>query len=357
MASELVYLFEQIAREKGIEKNILARVVESALISASRKNFGINNLPIHVDEQGNSVKFMCKKKVVTQIFTKLLEISMEDALKLDPEIKLNDNILVELDLKDFGRNAAQTAKQVIIQKLKEAEREILYKEFKDKQGEIISGVVHRKDAKGLIINLRKIDGILPKKEQVPNESYNVGDHLKVYVLQVSINSKDSMVVLSRAHTEFLRKLFEQEIPEIRDNIITIKAVAREPGQRSKIAVVSSDHNIDSVGTCVGVRGSRVHSIIYELKGEKIDIIKWSSDPKIFISNALNPAKITEVTLDEKNKTANVVVARDQLSFAIGKHGQNARLTARLTNWKIDIKCNEESKEEQSKKIFTTSEND
>ncbi|MBI4651534.1 transcription termination/antitermination protein NusA [Candidatus Desantisbacteria bacterium] len=352
MASELVYLFEQIAREKGIERNILARVVESALVSASRKNFGINNLPIHVDEQGNSVKFMCKKKVVTETHTKLLEISVEDALKLDPEIKLNDNILVELDLKDFGRNAAQTAKQVII-----AEREILYKEFKDKQGEIISGVIHRKDAKGLIINLRKIDGVLPKKEQVPGESYNVGEHLKVYVLQVSTNARDSMVVLSRAHPEFLRKLFEQEIPEIRDNIITIKAVAREPGQRSKIAVVSSDHNIDSVGTCVGVRGSRVHSIIYELRGEKIDIIKWSSDPKIFISNALNPAKITEVTLDEKNKTANVVVTRDQLSFAIGKHGQNARLTARLTNWKIDIKCNEELKDEQQKKIFTTGEND
>ncbi|MBI5418148.1 transcription termination/antitermination protein NusA [Candidatus Poribacteria bacterium] len=343
MASELAHLFEQISREKGIEKSILARVVESALISASRKSFGINNLPIHIEESDNTVKFLCKKKVVEAPHNNLLEISLENAIKINSEIKLDDIILVELDLKDFGRNAAQTAKQVIMQKLREAEREIILKEFKEKEGDIISGVIHRRENNELIINLGKIDGVVTGKELVPGETYNVGDHLRFYVLQVTVNSKGPVVLLSRSHPELLRKLFEQEIPEISNNIITIKSVAREPGQRSKIAVISTDRNIDCVGTCVGVKGSRVHSIIYELKGEKIDIIQWAADPKVFITNALSPAKISIVTLDEKNKIATVVVARDQLSLAIGKHGQNARLTAKLTNWKVDIKCEDEPK--------------
>ncbi|MBI5206769.1 MAG: transcription termination/antitermination protein NusA [Candidatus Firestonebacteria bacterium] len=343
MASELVYLFEQIAREKGIEKSILARVVESALISASRKNFGINNLPIQVEESENTVKFICRKKVVKEPRIRLLEISLEDAKKVNPEIKLDDIISIDLDLKDFGRNAAQTAKQVIMQKLREAEREIVYKEFKEKEGQIISGVIHQKDNKDYIINIGKIEGVLPKREQVPCENYSIGDHMKFYVLQVSITSKGSKVILSRAHNDFLYKLFEQEIPEMAEKIISIKAVAREPGQRSKVAVLSTDRNIDSVGTCVGIKGSRVHSIIYELGGEKIDIIQWSSDPKIFITNALNPAKISSVILDEKNKIAMIIVPRSQLSLAIGKHGQNARLTAKLTNWKVDVKTEEEIK--------------
>ncbi len=348
MVNELVYLFEQIAREKGIERNMLARVIESALVSASKKSFGMNSpINIHIEEQNNSVKFMCKKKVVLEPINSLLEISLNDAQKINPDLKTNDVILIDIDLKDFGRNAAQTARQIITQKLREAERDIQFKEFKEKEGELITGVIHRKDNKDYIVNLGKIEGVLPKKEQTPSETYNIGGHMKFYILYVSSGSHVYNLTLSRIHTSLLLRLFEQEIPEISNNIITIKAIAREPGQRSKVAVSSSDRNIDSVGTCVGMKGSRVHSIIYELQGEKIDIIQWSNDPKIFISNALNPAKITEVILDEKNKIATVIVARDQLSLAIGKHGQNARLTARLTNWKVDIRCSDEMKKENN----------
>ena len=335
---ELILALEDLEKEKGIKKEYLLESIETALLTAYKRNFdALENVKVVMDPQTGATHVYSIKEVVENAKDNALEINLEEARKINKEANIGDSVEVEIVPRNFGRIAAQTAKQVIIQKLREAEREIIYTEFNDRKGEIVSGIIQKADKNIVVMDLGRLEGIMPTKEQVPTEKYKVNDKIKGYVLDVERGAKGApQVIVSRSHPDFVRKLLEFEIPEIYEGVIEIKSVARDPGYRSKVAVYSPDPNIDPVGSCVGQKGVRIQNIINELNGEKIDVIEWSEDPAIFIAAALLPAQVLAVDVKE-DKFAQVIVPDDQLSLAIGKAGQNARLAARLTNWKIDIK--------------------
>ncbi|MDI3540492.1 MAG: transcription termination/antitermination protein NusA [Thermosediminibacterales bacterium] len=338
MNIEFIEAIEQIGKEKGISKEILIEAIEAALISAYKKNFGTaQNVKVYIERDTGEVKVFAQKSVVENVENELLEISVEEAKKYNPRYQQGDILEIEVTPKKFGRIAAQTAKQVVVQRIKEAERNVIYDEFSGRESDIVTGVIQRIDKKNVYIDLGRVEAILMPTEQTPNEEYIQGNRIKTYILEVKKTTKGPQIFVSRTHPGLVKRLFELEVPEIHDGIVEIKGIAREAGSRTKIAVHSRDENVDPVGSCVGPKGARVQAVVDELNGEKIDIIKWSKDPAQFIANSLSPAKVTSVNVNESEKIANVVVEDYQLSLAIGKEGQNARLAAKLTGWKIDIK--------------------
>ncbi len=343
---ELVLALEELENEKGIKKSYLIEAIEQALLTAYKRNFdSAENVKVVMDQETGAAHLYAVKEVVEAVEDSKLQISLEEAKSISKKLEIGDSVDIEMVPKDFGRIAAQTAKQVIIQKLREAEREIIYTEFNDRKGEIVSGLVQKADANIIVMDLGKLEGIMPKKEQIPTERYKVNDKVRGYVLDVIKGLKGTpQVIVSRACPDFVRKLFEFEIPEIYEGLIEIKSVSRDAGYRSKVAVYSNNENIDPVGSCVGQKGVRIQNIINELNGEKIDVIEWNKDPSIYIASALLPAKVMAVDIKEEEKFAQVIVPDDQLSLAIGKSGQNARLAAKLTNWKIDIKSESQFRE-------------
>lgn len=336
---ELIQALDELEKEKGIQKSYMIEAIETALVTAYKRNFdSAENVKVVMDNQTGEAHIYSVKEIVEAVEDSKLQIKIEEAKKISKKAEIGETIDVELVPKNFGRIAAQTAKQVIIQKLREAERDVIYAEYNDRKGEIVSGIIQKADTGIVIMDLGKLEGIMPKKEQIPTEHYKVNDKIKGYVLDVVKGTKGvPQVIVSRAAGDFVRKLFEFEIPEIYEGVIEIKSVSRDPGSRCKVAVYSVNENIDPVGSCVGQKGIRIQNIINELNGEKIDVIEWDPDPAIYISSALLPAKVMAVDIKEEEKFAQVIVPDDQLSLAIGKAGQNARLAAKLTNWKIDIK--------------------
>lgn len=337
MVSELTRVIDQVSREKGVERKVLIRSLEEAVKAAAKKKFGHNyDLEVNYNEELGEVEVFEFKEVVEEVTNDHLQISLEEAKKIDPESEVGDSLGIKMDTDSFGRIAAQSAKQVIMQRLREAERDIVYDDYKGRRGEIIHGIVQRFDKGSIIVNLGRTEAELPLKEQIPKESYKQGDRIRAYVLDVKQFSRGPQIILSRTHPNFLSALFENEVPEIAEGIVRIVQVAREPGSRAKIAVSSKDSDVDPVGACVGMKGTRVQAIVQELRGEKIDIVTWDSDPAKFICNALAPAEITRVIVDEANQSMEVVVPDDQLSLAIGKRGQNVRLASRLSGWNLDV---------------------
>lgn len=344
MPSNLNYIIEQVGKDKGIDRKVIIDALEQAVLTASRKKYGHQGeIEVRYNEEAGEIELFQFKQVVVDVVDPPSEISLEEAQDLDSEAQIGDSLGVKLTT-DFGRIGAQTAKQVIIQKVREAERENVFNEFKDRKGDIVSGAVQRMEKGNLYINVGRTEAVLLGKEQIPGEIYRQGDRLRAYILDVQKNSKGVQIFLSRTHPGFLVKLFESEVPEISEGIIKIISAAREPGERAKISVYSSNRDVDPVGACVGMRGSRVQNVVQELRGERIDIIPWNQDQAKYICNALAPAKISRVYIDEENRHMEVIVADDQLSLAIGKKGQNVRLASKLTGWKIDIKS--ESKMEK-----------
>ena len=348
-SKELIIAMEELEKEKGIKKEYLLESIETALVTAYKRNFdSVENVKITMDKETGEIHVYAEKDIVEKpedIEDVKLQITLEEARKLDAKLQVGDKAEIELVPKNFGRIAAQTAKQVIIQKIREASRNFLFDEFNERKGEIVSGIVQKADGGVVVMDLGKLEGIMPVKEQVPTERYHVNDKIRAYIVDVERGIKGApQVIVSRAHPDFVRKLFELEIPEIYEGVIEIKNVSRDPGNRSKVAVYSPNENIDPVGSCVGQKGIRIQNIINELNGEKIDVIEWSEDPAIFIAAALLPAQVMAVDIHEEEKFAQVIVQDDQLSLAIGKSGQNARLAARLTNWKIDIKSESQFRE-------------
>lgn len=352
---ELILSLEELEKEKGIKKSYVIEAIETALVTAYKRNFdSLENVKVDIDKQTGATHIYAIKDVMEEAKDEATEISLEDAHKINKSLKLGDQVDVEIVPKDFGRIAAQTAKQVIIQKLREVERDLIFNEFNDRKGEIVSGIIQKADKNIVVMDLGRLEGVMPTKEQVPTEHYHVNDKIKAYVMDVERGQKGApQVLLSRSHPDFVRKLLELEIPEIYEGVIEIKSVSRDPGNRSKVAVYSPDPNIDPVGSCVGQKGVRIQNVINELHGEKIDVIEWNSDPSIFIASALLPAKIMAVDIKEEDKFAQVIVLDDQLSLAIGKAGQNARLAAKLTGWKIDIKSESQFREMLAKEQENT----
>jgi N utilization substance protein A len=347
MGSDLLKVIHQVGREKNINPEVLIEAVESALLLASKKKLGsADNLAFHLNRESGEVELFSVRKVTEEITDQDREILVEEARKLESEAKTGDTIEVQMEVEGFGRIAAQTAKHVIIQKVREAERENVYNDFKDRKGELINGIVMRQEKGSLIIDLGKTEVAVSPKEQIPGENFRHGDRIRAYIADVYKTSKGPQIILSRTHAGFVAKLFEIEVPEIYEGIVSIVATVREPGERTKIAVQSKDKDVDPVGACVGIRGSRVQSIVRELRGEKIDIIRWSEDPLTFVSNALSPAEILHADFDTRNKSVRIAVSEQHLSLAIGKRGQNARLASKLTGWKIDINSESEVKEEK-----------
>lgn len=347
MNIEFIEALDQIEKEKGISKEILLEAIEASLISAYKKNYGsAQNVAVNIDRETGEVKVFSKKTVSEEVKDPLLEIDLTDALKIYPTAKVGDVLSVEVTPKKFGRIAAQTAKQVVMQRIREAERNIIYEEFSGRETDIVTGVIQRFDKRNVIIDLGRIEVVLPPNEQIPTETYEPASRIKVYILEVKKTTKGPQITVSRSHPGLVKRLFELEVPEIYEGIVEIKGIAREAGSRTKIAVYSKNENVDPVGACVGPKGSRVQNIVEELRGEKIDIIKWDKNISNYISNALGPAKVHKVDILENEKTARVTVADNQLSLAIGKEGQNARLAAKLTGWKIDIKSENDSFEQE-----------
>ncbi|HEY3196858.1 MAG TPA: transcription termination factor NusA [Nitrospirales bacterium] len=336
MGRELLTVIEQIGREKGIDTGRILEAVEAALQTAAKKRYGAENIQIKIDRKSGEIEAISLKKIVNEVTNSKSEVSLQDAQKVDSEAELGDEIGSLIEIEEFGRIAAQTAKQVIFQKVREAEWEAVQREFSTRQGDLVNGIILGQERRNYIVDLGRTEAILPAHEQIPREVYRRGDRIKAYLLEVKRTMRDVQVILSRTHPNFIVKLFEAEVPEIAEKILEIKAVVREPGDRTKIAVVSRDRAVDPVGACVGMKGSRVQAVVRELRGEKIDIIGWTPDPRVFIAEALNPAVIEKVGVDEEKKSALVVVADNQLSLAIGRNGQNVRLAAKLTGWKIDI---------------------
>ena len=350
-----------IEKERGISKEYLLSSLETALVTAYKRNFdSAENVKVNMDENTGDIKVYAVKTVVEEVLDDQLEISLEEAKKENKNAKIGDEVEIEIIPRNFGRIAAQTAKQVIVQKIREVERNMVYTEYNDRKGEIVSGIIQKADGGTIVLDLGKLEGIMPVKDQIPTETYHVNDKIKAYVVSVERGLKGTpQVLVSRSHPDFVRKLFEFEIPEIYEGLIEIKSVSRDAGSRSKVAVYSTNENIDPVGSCVGQKGIRIQNIINELNGEKIDVIEWNEDPAIFISAALLPAQVMAVDVKEEEKFAQVIVPDDQLSLAIGKSGQNARLAARLTNWKIDIKSESQFRallESQEETEGTTEEN-
>jgi N utilization substance protein A len=347
MNAEFMQAFEQLAKEKGIAPEIVFDAVEAALISAYKRNFGsAQNVRVSLDRTTGEIHVYARKNVVEEVNDSRLELSLAEAKAVDVRYELEDIVESEVTPKDFGRIAAQTAKQVVVQRIREAERGIIYEEFSNRESDILTGIVQRIEQKNVFIDLGKAEAILAPSEQIAIETYKHGDRLKSYIIEVKKTTKGPQILVSRTHPGLLKRLFELEVPEIHDGIVEIKSVAREPGLRSKIAVYSRDENVDPVGACVGHKGMRVQTIVNELRGEKIDIVKWDTDPAQYISNALSPAKVVSVVANEAEKVSKVVVPDYQLSLAIGKEGQNARLAAKLTGWKIDIKSESQAQAAQ-----------
>jgi N utilization substance protein A len=345
---ELLLIFAQLEREKGINQEALVEAIEAALVTAAKKVYGSGtDIYAKMGRDTGRIEIYQRKEVTLQVEDDAMQISLLEARQLDPEVMPGDEVEIEIDANEFGRIAAQTAKQVIVQKLREAEREMVFNTYSERVGEIINGIVHGFSRGAIIVDLGKTEAELPPKEQVPRERYKQGDRIKAYILDVKQNAKGPQVVLSRTDLDFLMKLFELEVPEIAERIVEIRSAAREPGGRSKIAVVSHDPNVDPVGACVGVKGSRVQSVVNELRGERIDIIPWIPDPALFVSNALSPAQVTRVIINEAERSMEVIVADEELSLAIGKNGQNVRLAARLTGWNITIKSEDQAADEKA----------
>ncbi|RXM58644.1 transcription termination factor NusA [Clostridium tetani] len=342
MNEEFIVALKEIVKEKGISAELLFNTIEDALVAAYKKNYSkqgatSQHVNVSMNRETGEIHVYSRKNVVEEVEDEFNEISVEDAKTIDPRYELEDIVDIEVTPEKFGRVAAQAAKQVVVQRIKEEERRIVYNEFIEKECDIITGNVIRKDKTNVFINLGKIEAVLGPNEQMPGEEYNFNDKLKLYIVEVKNTTKGAQVVVSRTHPGLVKRLFELEVPEIYNGIVEIKSISREAGSRTKIAVHSNDENVDSMGACVGPKGTRVQNIVNELKNEKIDIIKWSKLPDEFISNALSPARVLKVDVDEESKSAKVLVEDNQLSLAIGKEGQNVRLAAKLTGWKIDIK--------------------
>jgi N utilization substance protein A len=347
MSIDLNALLGQIGRDKGIDKQILVEAIESAMLSAARKHYGHSlNLETKFNEDTGEIEVIEFKTVVDRIEDPDTEISVDQARKeYDSEAMVGDELGKKLDTSALGRIAAQTAKQVIIQKVRDAERGVIYEEYKDSKGELINGIVQRYDRGNVIVNLGRTEAILPKREQIMRERYRQGDRVRGMILDIDRSARGPQIVLTRSHPDFLKKLFELEVPEIAEKVIEIKAVAREPGERAKIAVSSNDTNVDPVGACVGIKGSRVQAVVQELRGERIDIITWTPDEPSFVARALSPAEVARVVLDDENHSMEVIVADDQLALAIGRRGQNVKLASRLSGWKLDVRSVSVAEEE------------
>jgi len=336
---------DQIAKDKGIEPEEIVSALEEAMKQAARRRYGQEKeIDARFNDETSEIELYEFRTVVEEVSDPETQISLSAALALDPEAEEGDEIGVRMDTSDFGRILAQTAKQVIIQRIRDAERENVYGEYIDRKGEVVNGIVRRFEKGSLIVDLGRAEAILPPKESVPRETYRPGDRIRAYVLDVNKATKGPQIVLSRACIEMLTKLFEQEVPEMYEKIVTIESAAREPGGRSKIAVASRDHDVDPVGACVGMKGSRVQAVVQELRGERIDIVPWSADPARYVCSALSPAQVSKVIIDEANGSMDVIVPDDQLSLAIGRRGQNVRLAVQLTGWRIDIKSESKMRE-------------
>ena len=341
---ELIDALLQVSQEKGIDTEVIFEAIEASLVSACKKHFGPTaNVHVVVNRETGGYTVLATKTIVETVADDLAEITLNDARTINPQLELGDSVEVELSPGSFGRISAQTAKQVVVQKFREAEREILYNEYIQKEHDIINAIVQRRDRRNVIVNIGRMEAMIMPGEQMPRESYQFGDRIKVYVMEVKQGTKWPIVNVSRTHPDLLRKLFEQEVPEVFDGIVEIKSIAREAGSRSKVAVYTKHPHVDPIGACVGQNGQRVNAIGMELRGEKLDIINWNEDPKRYISAALSPSKVVEVAVNPFDMAAKVIVPDHMLSLAIGKEGQNARLAARLTGWRIDIKSESQAR--------------
>lgn len=339
MVSELKRIIDQICRDRGFDKELLVEAIEEAVQSAARKKLGSRrDIEVRYNDEFGEVEVFQFRSVVEVTEDEQTEITLDEALVLDPDVQLGDELGEKMEnITELGRIAAQSAKQVIIHKMKDAEREVIYEMFKDRMGEVVSGIVQRFERGNMIVNLGRTDAILPKDQQIPKRSFKQGDRIRAYLMEVRQTARDSQLVLSRTCDEFLAKLFQMEVPEMAEGIVRVMGVSREPGFRAKIAVSSSESDVDPVGACVGMKGSRVQNVVQELQGERIDIVTWSPDPAKYVYNALAPAHVSMVRVDEDNQSMLVVVPNDQLSLAIGRQGQNVRLASRLLGWRIDVK--------------------
>ena len=338
MNFEVVQALKQLEKERGIPKDAVIEALEAALVSAFKRNYGTSqNVKVQIHSETGQISVFAYKSVVEEPSDPRLEISLDDARKVNPEHQAGDVFEVEITPSEFGRIAAQTAKQVVVQKIREAERGIIYEEFSNREGEVVTGIVQRRDDRNVIVDLGRVEAVMPLSEQVYREPYSYGDRLKVYILEARKTPRGPQVIVSRSHPALLKRLLELEVPEIHEGLVEIKGIAREAGNRSKVSVLSYDPNVDAVGACVGPRGMRIQRIVSELKGEKVDVIQWHNDPGIYVSTALSPARVILTRVDEDSHIARAIVPDNQLSLAIGKEGQNARLAAKLTGWKVDIK--------------------
>ena len=350
MNQEFIGALKEIVKDKGISEDLLFTTIEDALVAAYKKNYAgptssAQNVKVTIDRETGEIHVYSQKVVVEEVFDNVTEIGLEEAQEIKPTYDLDDVVDFEVTPKNFGRVAAQLAKGVVTQRIREAERSIIYGEYKEKEYDIITGTVLREDKGNVFVNIGKLETAIGPNEQIPREKYKFNEKIKLYVVEVKNTSKGAQIIVSRTHPGLVKRLFELEVPEIYEGVVEIKSISREAGSRSKIAVVSHDENVDPMGACVGPKGARVQDIVNELKGEKIDIIKWSKNPEEFIENSLSPAKVLSVTVDEDKKSAKVIVDDSQLSLAIGKEGQNVRLAAKLTNWKIDIKSKSQAEAE------------
>mgnify|MGYP000964581688 FL=1 len=350
MNQEFIGALKEIVKDKGISEDLLFTTIEDALVAAYKKNYAgptssAQNVKVTIDRETGEIHVYSQKVVVEEVFDNVTEIGLEEAQEIKPTYDLDDVVDFEVTPKNFGRVAAQLAKGVVTQRIREAERSIIYGEYKEKEYDIITGTVLREDKGNVFVNIGKLETAIGPNEQIPREKYKFNEKIKLYVVEVKNTSKGAQIIVSRTHPGLVKRLFELEVPEIYEGVVEIKSISRAAGSRSKIAVVSHDENVDPMGACVGPKGARVQNIVNELKGEKIDIIKWSKNPEEFIENSLSPAKVLSVTVDEDKKSAKVIVDDSQLSLAIGKEGQNVRLAAKLTNWKIDIKSKSQAEAE------------
>jgi N utilization substance protein A len=345
MNTEFLEALKELEKEKGISVDILLEAIEAALLSAYKRNFGsLQNARVHIDRETGDFKVYTQRMVTEHVEDPRQEITLEEAQQINPNYDQGDIVETEVTPRNFGRIAAQTAKQVVVQRIREAERNIIFEEFANREGDIVTGIVQRMEQKNVFIELGKTEAILAPSEQMPGEEYRHGERLKTYIIEVRKTTKGPQILVSRTHPGLLKRLFELEVPELHEGVVELKGIAREAGARSKIAVYSKDENIDPVGSCVGPKGMRVQNIVLELNGGKIDIIKWNPDPSKFVASSLSPAKVVAVEIWEEEKIARVIVPDYQLSLAIGKEGQNARLAAKLTGWKIDIKSESQMRE-------------
>ncbi|MGE7997314.1 transcription termination factor NusA [Lysinibacillus sp. NPDC093190] len=345
MSSDLLDALNALEEQKGISRDVLIEAIEAALVTAYKRNFNqAQNVRVDLNLDKGSIRVFSRKDVVEEVEDDRLQISEEDAKAINPAYQLEDVVEQEVTPRNFGRIAAQTAKQVVTQRVREAERGLIYEQYVDREDDIVTGVVERLDARNIYVGLGKVEAALPQNEQIQGETYHPHDRIKVYITKVERTTRGPQVIVSRTHPGLLRRLFEMEVPEIYEGIVEIKSIAREAGDRSKISVFAHNEEVDPVGSCVGAKGARVQTIVNELHGEKIDIVEWSEDPVVFVANALSPSKVLDVQVNEEEKSTTVVVPDYQLSLAIGKRGQNARLAAKLTGWKIDIKSETDARE-------------